>query len=91
MDGQTAEPVLRFRAGDRHRITAEFGSSAMGASMTSLIDEQFQTSITALSVSPVVLFTGPSLGSRLELEVPEPRMVFVDADGNVTASMARQK
>jgi hypothetical protein len=90
-DSQTAEPVVTLRGGDRRRISAEFSSSGMGASVTTLLDGQLQTSITALSVSPVVLFTGPNNGSRLELESTQPKIVFVDAEGNVTGTLARQR
>jgi hypothetical protein len=90
-DSLSAEPVLRFKAGNKRQITAEFGSSAIGASVTSLLDDEFQASVTALSVSPVVLFTGPDRGARLELKDAVPHFVFVDADGNVTGSLARQR
>jgi hypothetical protein len=63
----------------------------MGASVTSLLDDELQASITALSVSPVVLFSAPDRGARLELKGPMPQFVFVDADGNVTGSLARQR
>jgi len=63
----------------------------MGASVTSLLDDELQVSITALSVSPVVLFTGPERGARLELKDAVAHFVFVDADGNVTGSLARQR
>jgi hypothetical protein len=91
IDSTIAEPVLSMYAGRDRSITGRFAADAMGASVTTLLDGRLQGSITALSVSPVILFTSPDRGARLEFKEPRPTFAFVDADGNVTGTLARAR
>lgn len=81
------DPALSFYAGKDRTLKAQVSGSALGVSLASYRADQLQTALSVLATSPVVLFTGPNNGVRLDMDDNGPRLNFVDSDGNTIRSV----
>ena len=81
------DPALTFYTGKDRTLKAQVSGSALGVSLASYRADQLQTALSVLATSPVVLFSGPNNGVRLDMDESGPRLNFVDSDGNTIRSV----